>query len=420
VSITLYPSMGSSGTNPAYTAFSGNTVDSFGRLRVSTPYTLFDSQNRYAQDIHYSSSTATGGTVTYVANQSAVALAVTTSSGSTARTQTYRVFPYQPGKSFLTFQTFSMAAAQTNLTQRIGLFDTNNGVYLERAGSTVSFVIRTYTSGAVSNSNSAAQSTWNVDKLDGTGASGITLDLTKTQILFINLEWLGVGIVKCGFVINGIFYTAHQFNNANVQSVVYMQTAILPLRHEIFTTGTTASAATFQQICSTVMSEGGYEQASQQYVARNPSLVTLTAATSFYPIISIRLDSSYLGAVVIPSGISFLPIDAADYEVILVRNATLTGATWAATAIAGNQVDVDVAASGTAITPTVDSIVEAAYASATNQAQPSIVVPTGYNFDLQLGVSLAGVSDTYTLAARTLAGVNKTCVGSLTFYNLTL
>jgi hypothetical protein len=381
---------------------------------------LFDSQNRYAQDIHYSSSTATGGTVTYVTNQSAVALAVTTSSGSTARTQTYRVFPYQPGKSFLTFQTFSMAAAQTNLTQRVGLFDTNNGVYLESAGSTVSFVIRTYTSGAVSNSNSAAQSTWNVDKLDGTGASGITLDLTKTQILFINLEWLGVGIVKCGFVINGIFYTAHQFNNANVQTVVYMQTAILPLRHEIFTTGTTASAATFQQICSTVISEGGYEQASQQYIARNPSPVTLTAATSFYPIVSIRLNSSYFGAVVIPAGFTFLPIGTANYEIILVKNATLTGATWAAGAVSGGQVDVDIAAAGTAITPTVDSIAQTAYATATNQAQSSAIVPTGYNFDLQLGVSLAGVSDTYTLAARALAGASNTCIGSLTFYNLTL
>lgn len=419
MTISLYPPIGGSDIQPVYTAFANNTVDAFGRLRTSMPVTMFDSQNRYAKDAAYDTQTATGGTVTYVNNQSALALAVTTSSGSTARTQTFRVFPYQPGKSFLTMQTFSMAAAQTNLTQRVGLFDTNNGVYLERAGSTTSFVIRTYTSGSVSNANSAAQSTWNVDKFDGTGPSGVTLDLTKTQILFINIEWLGVGSVRCGFVIDNEFYTAHQFDNANIQTVVYMQTAILPLRHEIFTTGTTSSAATLQQICSTVQSEGGYEQTSQQYIARNTSAVTLTAAATFYPLLSIRLNSSYLGAVVIPAGFSFLPIGTANYEVVLVKNATLTGATWGST-LAGGQVDVDTGASGTAITPTADSIVQLAYATSTNQANVSLEVPTGYNFDLQIGVSLAGVSDTYTLAARTISGATNTCLGSIILYNLTV
>jgi hypothetical protein len=419
MSISLYPPLGGSDIQPVYTAFANNTVDAFGRLRTSMPVTMFDSQNRYAKDAAYDTQTATGGTVTYVTNQSALALAVTTSSGSTARTQTFRVFPYQPGKSFLTMQTFSMAAAQTNLTQRVGLFDTNNGVYLERAGSTTSFVIRTYTSGSVSNANSVAQSSWNVDKFDGTGPSGVTLDLTKTQILFINIEWLGVGSVRCGFVIDNEFYTAHQFDNANIQTVVYMQTAILPLRHEIFTTGTTSSAATLQQICSTVQSEGGYEQTSQQYVARNTSAVTLTAAATFYPLLSIRLNSSYLGAVVIPAGFNFLPIGTANYEVVLVKNATLTGATWGST-LAGGQVDVDTGASGTAITPAADSIVQLAYATSTNQANASLEVPTGYNFDLQIGVSLAGTSDTYTLAARTISGASNTCLGSIILYNLTV
>lgn len=419
MSITLYPARGDSPSAPSFTSFGGNTVDSFGRLRVSQPYTIFDSQNRFAQDTAYDTETATGGTVTYVTNQSALALAVTTSSGSTARTQTFRSFAYQPGKSFLTMQTFSMAAAQTNLTQRVGLFNTNNGVYLEQAGSTVSFVIRTYTSGSVSNARSVAQASWNVDPFNGTGPSGITLDLTKTQILFINLEWLGVGIVKLGFVIAGTFYTAHEFYNSNVGTVVYMQTAILPLRYEIFTTGATSSAATLQQICSTVISEGGYEQTSQQYIARNTSPVTLTAATSFYPIVSVRLNSSYLGAVAIVAGSVFLPIGSANYEVIVVKNATLTGATWGST-LAGGQLDVDTGASGTAITPTADSIVQAVFTTATNQAQSSLTVPTGYNLDLQLGVSLAGVSDTYTLAARAIAGASNTCMGSLIVYNLTV
>lgn len=419
MSITLYPARGDSSSAPSYTAFGGNTADAFGRLRTSQPFTLFDSQNRYAKDAAYDTETATGGTVTFVTNQSALALAVTTSSGSTARTQTFRSFAYQPGKSFLTMQTFTMAAAQTNLTQRVGLFNTNNGVYLEQAGSTVSFVIRTYTGGSVNNSRSVAQASWNVDPFNGTGPSGVTLDLTKTQILFINLEWLGVGIVKCGFVIAGVFYTAHEFYNANVGTVVYMQTAILPLRYEIFTTAATSSAATLQQICSTVISEGGYEHVSQPYIARNASPVTLTLAATFYPIVSIRLNSSYLGAVAMLSGMTFLPIGSANYEVIIVKNATLTGATWGST-LAGGQMDVDTGASGTAITPTADSIVQTVYTTASNQAQTSLASPVGYNLDLQFGVSLAGVSDTYTLAARAIAGASNTCLGSLIVYNLTV
>jgi hypothetical protein len=419
MSITQFPASGASPARPVYSSFGGNTVDSFGRLRISQPYTIFDSQNRFAKDGAYDTSTATGGTVTFVTNQSALALAVTTSSGSTARTQTYRSFAYQPGKSFLTLQTFSMASAQANLTQRVGLFNENNGVYLEQAGTTVAFTIRTYTGGSASDARTVTQASWNVDQFNGVGPSGVTLDLTKTQILFINLEWLGVGIVKCGFVIGGVFYTAHEFYNANVGTTVYMQTAILPLRYEIFTTGTTSGAATLQQICSTVISEGGYEQISQPFVARNPSTVTLTLAATFYPIVSIRLNSSYLGAVVIPSGFTFLPIGSANYEIVLVKNATLTGATWGSTLCSG-QVDVDTGASGSSITPGADNIIQTIYATATNQAQSSLTSPTGYNLDLQLGVSLAGASDTYTLAARTISGATNTCIGSIIFYNLTV
>ena len=119
----------------------------------------------------------------------------------------------------------------------------------------------------------------------------------------------------------------------------------------------------------------------------------------------------------LPAGVLFLPIGSGNYEVALIKNATLTGATWAAGALSGGQVDVDLAA--TALTNTADNIVQIDYATASNQAQTSIIAPTGYNFALQLGVSLAGVSDTYTLAARTYSGTNA-CTGSLSFWNLTV
>lgn len=419
MTITIYPPYGAP-TNPANVTFDGTNVDAFGRLRVSNPHTLFDSQARFAADDSYSYVTATGGTTSYNTNKSSVNLNVTTSSGSTAVAQTYRVFPYQPGKGLLIMQTFTMAAAQTNLVQRVGYFGAYNGIYLEQGPNGVTFVIRTYTGGTVNNTRYVAQANWNGDKMNGSGPSGVTLDLTKTQILWFDLEWLGVGNVRCGFIVNGQYIVCHTFQNSNFQTEVYMQTAILPLRYEIATTGTTSSTATLQQICSTVISEGGYDQTSQQYIARPTSSVTV--GTSFTPIVSIRVNSSYYGAIVIPACMTFLPIGNGQYEIVLIKNAVLTGATWGST-LSGGQVDVDTGA--TSLTNNANDIVMTSYATASNQSQTNAVAATGYNFDIQLGYTASlsgngfGSSDTYTLAARTFSGTNA-CIGSIAFWNLTV
>jgi len=430
MTITVYPPYGSQ-INPQYVTFGGTNTDAFGRLRVSNPFSLFDSQSRFGADIHFSYVTATGGTTSYNTNQSSVNLNVTTSSGSTAVAQTYRVFPYQPGKSMLILQTFTMASARTNLRQRIGLFGAQNGVYLEQGPNGVTFVIRTYTSGTVSDSRYVAQANWNGDKLDGTGPSGITLDLTKTQILWFDIEWLGVGNVRCGFIINGQYIVCHTFQNANQSfaTTVYMQTATLPLRFEIATTGATSSAASLQMICATVISEGGYEQVSAPYIARasgNGVSIANNTGLTFTPLVSIRVNSSYYGAVIIPSIVNFAATHSGTYEIVLVRNATLTGATFAAGAVGGGMVDVDTAA--TAMTVTADNIHQTDYVVSTNQGSVPIIAPFGYNFDLQLGyvASLSGngfaSSDVMTLGARGLniPSSNGAGIGSVAFYNLSL
>jgi len=430
MTITVYPPYGSSVNNAFYAQFGGSTVDAFGRLRVTSPYTLFDSQSRFAADPAYSYVTATGGTTTYNTNKSSVDLAVTTSSGSTVLAQTFRVFPYQPGKGLLTLQTFTMAAAKTNLTQRVGYYSAYNGVYLEQGPNGVTFVIRTYTGGSVDNTRYVAQANWNGDKLNGTGPSGVTLDLTKTQILWFDFEWLGVGNVRCGFVINGQFVVCHTFQNANIGTSVYMQTAILPLRFEITNTGATASASTLQMICSSVQSEGGYEQTSQIFTARRTddgkSIANNTNLT-FTPLVSIRVNSSYYGAIVIPQGILFHPTASGStgYEIVLARNATLTGATWAGAALSSGQVDVDLAA--TAMTTTVNEIIQTSFSAQSSQSTDTAIVPTGYNFDIQIGYTASlsgngfGTSDTYTLGVR---GLNNSPTGSgtgsISFYNLTV
>lgn len=388
--------------------FSATSLDAFGRLRISQPYTLFDSQNRFQKDPQFAESLAGNATATYNGNESTVDMAVTTTTNDEAIRQTYRVFPYQPGKSLQLLATFAMASGATGLVQRVGYFNTGDGVFFQKSGDTLSFVLRSSTSGTPSDVRTVAQSSWNGDKLDGTGASGIILDTTKTQILYLDFEWLGVGSIRCGFIIDGTFIICHTFNNANDQTKVYMKTAILPVRYEI--KNSASAAGTMKQICSTVISEGGYDQKSNLTWARMTA--DTAVSTSFEPLVSIQIKSGSVGAVVLPAEYKVLPVGAtADFEIALIKNPTLTGASFTS-----NSTNVNYDTSATALTG--GTIVQTSYTAATNQSTALVSPDIGYNFDLQLGVDVSGNSDIYTLAARTLSGTDD-IIGSLGYYDLT-
>jgi hypothetical protein len=393
----------------------GTNVDAFGRLRVSQPYTLFDSQNRYAADNQFDVSTTGTGTTTFLPNEAAVKMEVTGAGVGSVTRQSYRSFPYQPGKGLLVLATFVMDSSQSlNLTQRVGYYNDQNGVFFQRIDGVYSFVLRSYVTGSVSDARTVNQANWNGDKLDGTGASGFTLDPSKAQILWMDFEWLGVGSVRCGFIIDGQYIVCHTFNNANDITNVYMTTAILPVRYEIKTT-TSAVAASMKAICCSVVSEGGFEQTSVDHVARRTTVLGTIGGT-FLPLVSIRLASGRTGAVVLPNRVQVLPTTSQNYEVALVKNPTLTGASWTAVPTDAN-VEFDVAATAT----TGGSIVQTDYTTASGSGGTTgLAAATGYNFDLQLGVSLAGTSDIYTVAIRTVSGATTgDAVGSLSFYDLT-
>ena len=315
--------------SPAISYSNSPNIDAFGRLRVSSPYTLFDSSHRFADNGLWSTATATGGAATFNSSQGLVDLAVTAASGSEVVRETTKVFSYQPGKSLLVLSTFVMNAAKTGLRQRIGYYGVANGYYLEQNDSIVSFVERSSVSGSLVNTP-VAQASWNVDPLNGSGPSGITLDLTKAQILFMDLEWLGVGTVRIGFVIDGNFHVCHKFQHANLITSTYITTASLPLRYEITNTAATSGASTLKQICSTVLSEGGYELRGSQQAVGTPitSPRTLTTGGTFYPIVSIRLKSTRLDAVVIATAISVIGNTAANYNWQVVSSGTTTGGSW--------------------------------------------------------------------------------------------
>jgi hypothetical protein len=380
-------------------------IDAFGRLRVSEPFTLFDSSHRFADNGLWSTATATGGTTTFNASQGLVDLAVTTASGSEVIRETTKVFPYQPGKGLLVLSTFVMSPAKTNLRQRVGYYGAANGYYLEQNNSTVSFVERSSVSGALVNTP-VAQANWNVDPLNGSGPSGITLDLTKAQILFMDLEWLGVGTVRIGFIINGNFYVCHKFHHANIITSTYITTASLPLRYEITNTGATSGASTLKQICSSVLSEGGYELRGLQQAVGTPITTpkTLTTAGTLYPIVSLRLKSTRLDGIVIATAVSIIGNTAANFNWQLISSGTTTGGTWIS---AGANTSVEYNLTGTAFAG--GKIVASGYFTATASTSVSIDILKAALFSNQLERDgLTGTPYEFTIALT--AGTNNESV----------
>jgi len=408
MSITSYPALV---TLNEPVSVGGTSADAFGRVRVSPPVTIFDSQNRYAKSSDFDESVSGSATSTYATNESSVLLNVTNASGDKVVRETKRVFPYQPGKSLLVMNTFVMPTAHANLRCRVGYFSTQNGVFFERSGTALRMVRRTYTSGSVVD-NVVAQADWNGDKLDGTGSSGLTIDTTKSQIFWQDFEWLGVGSVRTGFVINGKFIVCHTFNHANILALVYMTTAVLPIRYEIENTGATDASRTMRQICSTVISEGGYEKKTALQTARRSSAASV--GTTLVPLLSLRLDSDRLDAVVIPDGYFVLPLStsSAEFEIQLIRNATLTGASWTQTT--SDNVEFDVSATAVSSGTLVDSV----YVKESNQVSSMVSNNRDYNYSMQFGRTLAGVSDTYTVAARTISGTHS-ALATFSFWDLT-
>lgn len=393
--------------------FKSNTVDAFNRLKVSQPFTLFDSQHRYQENDKWSTVTATGGTHYHMPNESSIHMRIGLTAGSKVYRETKRVFPYQPGKSLLILNTFVMNQPHQNLRQRVGYFGEKNGVYLEHDGLTAYMTIRSNVTGTVdSTTRRIPQSQWNGDTFDGNGACGRTLSVTAANIFWTDIEWLGVGDVRTGFFVDGKPVVAHTFHNDNINPTTYMTTAVLPIRYEIESiatgiTGVGVTGATMKQICSSVMSEGGYEGFSRRANISTDGNPKLDIPTDrMFPIMSIRLNQNRLDSVVVPSNVSALISTsnqaagsrAVEYRILL--NAGISGSVW----VTHPNGDVDYDLTGSSITTPGTDVVGGFF-----DESGVLDISSINDFNFQLGrtqtsvTGATGVSDTVTLAMRAFA-----------------
>lgn len=395
--------------------FAPTATDAFGRLRVSEPYTLFDSSHRYADNGLWATTTASSGTATFNTAQGLVDLAVTSGANSEVVRETVRVFPYLPGKSLEVMTTFVFNPAKTNLRQRVGYYGAANGYFLELGSDNASlcFVERSSVSGVLVETRVSQEGGvygfnddgWNVDKLNGEGPSGITLDITKAQILFMDLEWLGVGTVRMGFVINGQFIICHEFNHANLIASTYITSATLPLRYEIKNVGATGSASTLKQICSTVIAEGGYELRGAQLSASTPitAAKSLATAGTLYPVVAIQLKSTNLDAVAVVSALSLMGQGNNEKFQWQLLNGltTVTGGSWVS---AGAASSVEYNLTATAVSG--GRVLASGYFSSSNQGSPTIDISKAALLAFQLERN--GLTGTPYQVVLAVQGANNT------------
>lgn len=379
-------------------------LDAFGRLRVSEPVTMFDSSFVESNGpLFWDTDLVGSATETHLPNEATVRLRCTTASGDSAVKQTKLYMPYQPGKSLRILMSGVMGALKSNVRQRIGYFDASNGLFFEQDGVNLKVVRRTFVTGAAVD-NAVNQSSWNIDRFDGTGVSGITLDMSKIQVFIMDFQWLGAGRVRMGFSIDGQIYYCHQFVAANVLSTVYMTRGSLPIRYEITNTGTAASSTDLMAVCSSAISEGGYTREGFFRTVEN-GVTSKTVSTTLIPLLSLRLKSANIRSILDLDRISVWVTNNADLNWRVVLNpTTLTGASWTS---AGTNSTAEFDTSATVI-----SGGETIFSGYTGNSQ---VFSQTISSTYRLRATIAGVSDIITIAAIRIATTDATVLSQIGF-----
>lgn len=379
-----------------------------GRLKVSSPEVIFFNTFQYGVETDvWDTSTANGGASTFDASTSSIDMSVTSTLNSESIRQTHNVQRYVPGRaSELTFA-IRLTTPVSGIRRRFGLFDGNDGVYFEDNGGDYACVLIN-SDGGTPTITRIARADWNGDKLDGGGVSGITANALAQQIVCFDYEWYGAGQVIISFVINGEKRVIHTFNTGNVLSVPWCKTPFLPIRCEIKnTTGVAGTHHMYQGSNSLIIDGSSIRIGTPQNALTPLTGVTLTTANTFYPVLSIRLKSTTLNGVILPSLFQASSLDNTSVFYKVVRNATLNG-TWVDQADTNAFTQYNTTATG-ALSGGI--VLDSGYVGSGNTA----VINLNQTGNYQIGRSgLGTVSDTFTIAIAA-ANANKAGIASLTW-----
>jgi hypothetical protein len=377
-------------------------IDAFGRGRVSSPTTLFNSKQTVdGQPLFWDD--AGTGTSAYQSNKSATRLSVT--SGQSMVRQTKRRFDYQPGKSQLILITGVFGAGDNNVTKRVGYFDENNGLFFQQVGSTISVGRRSKSTGTPVDTI-IPSSDWNIDGDTNSNNYSGSYDFTKSTIFWINYEWLGVGSAQLGVVINGEYVPLHQFNHAGESTEVYMSNPNLPVRYEITsTTGTSSMDA----ICASVISEGGSDSIGIPLSIDNVTGITTLNDANYYGLFAFRLKSTHLHATVNFNETTIICTSTANYSIRVLLNPTVTGTALSFSDVPGSALQV--ARPTNATTFSNGTIISSLVGAASSTVTPSEKLGTANQ--IVLGSLINGTSDIIVFSVSRISGTAETFYGSV-------
>ena len=393
--------------------------DAFGRLRVSNPQTIFDAKTVYDAQPLYFAEQQTGGAAAGVWSASNASVALTVAANQTSVRQSRRYLNYQPGKSQLIFLTFNLNGIVANTIKRAGYYEGDggvppgNGFFLELSGGVASLHRRSSSSTA---SVSVNQASWNLDPMNGSGPSGVTLDFSDVQILVLDFEWLGVGSARMGFVINGQIIYAHRFDCANVNQAVYMSTPNLPVRWEIQGLAGLVGTDSINCICASVNSEGGIEATGSPFGVYSPrsTNVANNAATT---LLSIRHRAGFERVTIIPTQVGPITAGNGASQWELLYNPTFAVAPGWATSRGFCDIDtpaVTAAAGQATIGPNTAVIAAGVFSQNTGAVELNFRDTT-----LTLGADVAGVSDVISLVVTNVSGGAEQYLAGLNWIALT-
>ncbi len=387
----------------------GAVVDAFGRQRISAPLTIFDNKQLFDNqplfwDDQETSGTGTGST--HDPNEASTVLSVGAGTAGTRTRQTFQCFNYQPGKSQSVVMTGVLGSGESGITADLGLTDGTDGFTFEVIDGIASVNRRTSTSGSPVD-NRTLQADWNVDKMNGSGDSKVTLDFDKTQIFVIDFQWLGVGIIRYGFNVDGVLIYCHYDLNANELTLPHVRKPNLPVRYQISNDGT-GGASTMRHICVAVYSEGGrddvgivqYESTTSNR-ADTKAHVDANVADTAYAVVGIKLKAAYIGTEVHLESLTMLEEASADFEWLVLFNPTVAG-TFTYADKANSALQTALGATANTIT-SLGTVIDGGYAQATAAGGGGGAFTGPLKTALRLGASIAGVVDQVVLAVRPLS-----------------
>jgi hypothetical protein len=387
-------------------------LDAFARQRMSQPVTIFDSKlvgdnrPRLYDDQEVSGS---GTLSTYNINSSSVTLSVSATTAGKRIRQTFRRFNYQPGKSQLIILTGILSTPTTGNSKKIGIGTNENGLFFDSTDSTIGVNIRSFSTGAAV-TNRAVQSTWNLDKMNGTGASGIDLDFSKTQIFFFDFQWLGVGSVRFGFFVDGVPIYCHVFHHANIETEAYMTSPNLPIRYEIENDGT-GSADSMMQICSTVISEGGYRNTGYPInISRDGTAMQTGNNSDLHVLLAFRLKSGFLGSTVQIKDYSIICTSTSAYEYYWIVDPIITGVPLNFINLSNSSIEYDGSTTDTTtVTNGTGIIIEGGVGYQGNQGGVTSDEIKSY---FAPGSNIGEIPQIIVLAVRRVTGANESFYGA--------